>query len=109
MTTQTKNFDKQPVQLFGTQAKTPTKVMVYKCGDKHDKGKQFLLKDFRTLDQFQRKVAQQVGFMPSIRGLYTCEGKLIRNLDEIEDKSILIAVRTGETFGLDKLPYALSN
>jgi len=101
------NFDKRPVQKYGTQVKAPPKVMVYKCGDKHDQGKQFVInKNFRTLEQLQRKVAQEIGFLPSLRGLYTIDGNAITSLGDIEDKSILIAVRTGESFSAQKLPSA---
>eukprot|EP01087_Luapelamoeba_hula_P005404 TRINITY_DN15480_c0_g1_i1.p2 TRINITY_DN15480_c0_g1~~TRINITY_DN15480_c0_g1_i1.p2 ORF type:complete len:142 (+),score=21.57 TRINITY_DN15480_c0_g1_i1:63-428(+) len=102
------NFNKAPVQKFGLQTKPPPKVMVFKCGDKHDRGKEFLInKNFRTLDQLHQKVAQQIGFMPSIRGLYTTDGRVIRGLDEIEDRSMLLAVRQGETFSQERIPNAV--
>jgi hypothetical protein len=101
------NYNKVPIQKFGTQASVPTKVTIYKCGEKHDKGQDFLVKHFRTLDQFHKHVAEKCGLMPAVRGLYTVEGKKIASLEEIQHKQILVAVKTGTAFSKDRLPQAI--
>ncbi|KAL6057910.1 hypothetical protein QOT17_015169 [Balamuthia mandrillaris] len=102
------NYDKQPIQKYGTQAAVPTKAIIYKCGDKHDKGKTFLVKNVRTLEQFQANVAKDLKMLPALRGLYTPEGKKIQSLEEIEDKAVLVAVQKGFSFDAKRLPTALT-
>jgi hypothetical protein len=102
-----KNFDQAPPQKFGTQAKPPPKVKIYACGEKHDKGTDFLVKHYRTLEQFEKDVAQKCRLMPSLRGLFTVDGRKITSLDEIENRQILVAVKSGTMFSRERLPSAL--
>jgi hypothetical protein len=101
------NFNKAPIQKFGTQATAPPKVKIFRCGEKHDKGQDFLVKHFRTLDQFHKHVAEKLSLLPAVRALYTVEGRKIGSLEEIEDKQVLVAVKTGTTFTKDRLPLAI--
>ncbi|ELR22059.1 uncharacterized protein ACA1_158030 [Acanthamoeba castellanii str. Neff] len=90
------NFNKAPIQKFGTQATAPPKVKIFRCGEKHDKGY-----------VFHKHVAEKLSLLPAVRALYTVEGRKIGSLEEIEDKQVLVAVKTGTTFTKDRLPLAI--
>eukprot|EP00761_Pharyngomonas_kirbyi_P001649 gb/GECH01001653.1/.p1 GENE.gb/GECH01001653.1/~~gb/GECH01001653.1/.p1 ORF type:complete len:113 (+),score=33.06 gb/GECH01001653.1/:1-339(+) len=109
MATHAKNFDKQPVQKFGSQVEKPPKITVYKLTDKHDKGETFLIKNYKTMQQLLEKIAKTCNLLPAVRFLCLPNGKKVTSLDKLEDGGSYIAVPTGYVFKKDKVPLAFSS
>lgn len=102
MTSQAKQFSKSPVVKFGVQAEKPPRVTFWRLGEKHDEGLSVLVKNFRTLDQLEKKMAQQLSLMPSLYGIFTPQGKKLKDIAEIHEGMDLVAVQTGHKFMADK-------
>lgn len=95
------------LEKFGTQAAVPLSIMVWKHGDKFDKGEKVMLKNFKTLDQLKVHLATKLGMLPALRGLYTTTGAPIKDLPDLEDKGNYVAVKTGFKFDTEHLPTAM--
>ena len=102
MTSQAKQFSKSPVVKFGVQAEKPPRVTFWRLGEKHDEGLSVLVKNFRTLDQLEKKMAQQLSLMPSLYGIFTPQGKRLKDIAEIHEGMDLVAVQTGHKFLTEK-------
>jgi hypothetical protein len=91
------------IEKYGVQATTPNIITVWKNGDKFDAGTQLILKNFKTLDQIHRQLAEKLQMLPAVR-LYTVDGKLVKSLDELGNKGNFVAVKQGTPMKDTTLP-----
>lgn len=94
---------KPRIQKFGVQKAPPVSITVWKNLHKFDKGTQFLLKDYKNLEQLTRFLAQKLEMLPAVR-LYTPGGKPIRKLEELKTKNHYVAVKHATPFNEDTIP-----
>ena len=85
------------------------KVMVFDFDNKAAPGRQFLLRQYRRLDQLESAISAQMNIKPLKAVLRAQTGERVIGLDGLETGDQLVAVRHGGgRFGLEELPRALA-
>jgi len=99
------NMTSAKIQKFGLQTSTPPTIILWKNGDKFDKGTPFLLKNMKTIDQLQKHLAEKLQMLPAVK-LYTVDGHLMRSLEDFENRGNYVVVKQATVFNPDTVPPA---
>ena len=85
------------------------KVFVYDFDNKAAPGKQFLLRQYRKMEQFESAVSMQLNVKPLKALLRAQTGERLRGLDGLVTGDLIVAIRHGGgRYGVEEMPRGLA-